>query len=350
MNHPLGQACALLAAVCWAFSLVLFKRSGERISPISLNLFKNAVSIALLLVSLPLIALFDPEHRPSSLAAFDAFDIGILIFSGIIGVAVADTAFFFALNRIGVGLISIVDCAYSPFVVLFAYFLLSEQLTAFHYFGGALVLVGLALASQRNALPERTRRDLWIGMTVALLSMALMALGIVIATPVIRRMAILWATLIRFGAGAAALALFALLAPDGKRHWTVFRPSAAWKYAVPASILGAYLSLVLWMMGFKYTHAAIAAVLNQTSLIFAIILAAVVLKEPFGTRKVAAVALAGAGVVVITFTNQLLAPDNRPFLIALIAAVSVAPLISHLLSLRRRQLAGRYRGSADYTC
>jgi len=328
----------LLAAVCWAFSLVLFKWSGERIRPIPLNLFKNAISIGLLLVSIPVVALVDPDHHPANLAAFNALDMAILVFSGVIGVAIADTAFFYALNRIGVGLISIADCAYSPFVVLFAYFLLSEQLTAFHYFGGGLVLLGLALASQRNTLPERTRRDLWVGMTVALLSMALMALGIVIATPVIRQMAILWATLIRFGAGAVALALFSLLTSDGKRHWKVFQPSAAWKYAVPASILGAYLSLVFWMMGFKYTHAAIAAVLNQTSLIFAIILAAAVLKEPFGTRKVAAVGLAGAGVVVITFTERLFAAENRLWLWGLTALVAAAPLISYLLSLRRRQL------------
>ena len=38
----LGQACALAAALLWAVALVLFKRSGEKIQPLALNLFRQS--------------------------------------------------------------------------------------------------------------------------------------------------------------------------------------------------------------------------------------------------------------------------------------------------------------------
>jgi drug/metabolite transporter (DMT)-like permease len=60
-----------------------------------------------------------------------------------------------------------------------------------------------------------------------------------------------------------------------------------------------YFALLFWIAGFKYTYASLAAILNQTSVIFALILASVFLKERFTRRKLAAVVLAFAGVAII---------------------------------------------------
>ena len=70
---------------------------------------------------------------------------------------------------------------------------------------------------------------------------------------------------------------------------------------MPASVLGAYLAMIFWIAGFKYTKASTAGILNQTSVVFALILATVILKEPFTRRKLASVILAMAGVLLITF-------------------------------------------------
>ncbi|MCH7994212.1 MAG: EamA family transporter, partial [Planctomycetes bacterium] len=47
-----GEICALAAAITWATALVLFKRSGERVPPLPLNLFKNVTALILLVVTL----------------------------------------------------------------------------------------------------------------------------------------------------------------------------------------------------------------------------------------------------------------------------------------------------------
>ena len=295
-RHLLGQTCALLTALTWAFALVLFKRSGERISPLALNLFKNTVGLILLGLTLLLMG-----GGLGPLSEYRREDIFILLLSGVLGIALADTVFLHALNLIGVGLISIVDCLYSPLVILFSFLLLSEGLTVYHYVGGALVLGGVLVSSKHPPPADRTRGQLLVGMLCAVLGLALMAVGIVIAKPVLDLMdfPLIWATGLRLLAGTVVLAMLAAASPRRGELWSVFRPSRVWKYCLPGSVLGTYVCLITWMAGFKYTYASVAAILNQTSTLFAIILATFMLQESFTRRKFVAVSLAFAGVALV---------------------------------------------------
>lgn len=304
MNHLLGQTCALLAAITWACALVLLKRSGERIQPVSLNLYKNAVGLTLLIATLAVLTATGCESM-QTLLQLSTGDICLLLLSGIVGIALADTLFLHALNLIGVGLMSVMDCTYTPIAVLFAWVLLSEKLTVFHYVGAGLIVAGVFIASRHSPPVNRTRRQIVGGMFLAVLAIAMMALGIVLPKPILERTGVLWATTIRLVPGFGMLALFALLGRGWKQHWRVFRPSGLWCVALPASILGTYLSMVFWVAGFKYTYASVAAVLNQTSVIFASILAAVFLREHFGGRKIASLLLALVGVFIVTFSDWL---------------------------------------------
>lgn len=297
----LGEICALCAAACWSIALVLFKRSGESVSPLSLSLFKNVVVIVPFLVTL--VILGEVTVLPDGLTIGDLL---ILILSGIIGIAIADTILFYSLNVIGVGLVTIAECVYTPTVVLFAWMLLSEEVATQHYVGGALVLSGVFVSSTHKPPAGRTRRQLVLGLIAGAFAISLMSLGIVIAKPVIEKAPTVWAAFVRLAGGTAVLALIMALSAKRAKLFTVFMPSASWKDSIPASLLGTYLAMILWIAGFKYTHATIAAVLNQTSTIMALILASVVLKEPFTKRKCTAALLAIAGVIVVTLGSAFL--------------------------------------------
>ncbi|MBU0640495.1 MAG: DMT family transporter [Planctomycetes bacterium] len=312
MQIPLfGESCALLAALAWGFAVVLFKRSGEEIAPMALNMFKNAVAIVLLALTLAVMAFAQPNQE-SLLRLFSPRDLWILAISGFLGITLADTLFFASLNLIGVGLISIVDCLYSPFVIFFSLLLLSEQLSVWHYLGTALILAGVYISSGHAPPHDRTRLQLIVGILLGALAIALMTFGIVIAKPTLERLPqtwspTLWATLIRMIAGTLILAGYAAVMPRRSQQWAVFRPSPVWKYGVPASVVGGYIAMIAWIAGFQYARASIAGVLNQMSVIFAIILATFFLKEAFTLRKGMAVVLATAGVVLVT-----LSPAPKP--------------------------------------
>ena len=51
----IGEIMALGAAMCWATAVILFKKSGDTLAPLSLNLFKNLVAILLLTPTIPLV-------------------------------------------------------------------------------------------------------------------------------------------------------------------------------------------------------------------------------------------------------------------------------------------------------
>jgi drug/metabolite transporter (DMT)-like permease len=299
-NHPLGQTCALLTAILWAYALVLFKRSGEQVAPVALNLFKNAIGMMLLGGTLGVAVLAGVESF-TAVRGYCLGDVALVLLSGFLGIALADTLLFWALNLIGVGLISIADCTYAPLAILFSWLLLSESLTVFHYVGAALVILGVFISSRHAPSPDRTRGQIVIGVLLAITAIAVMAFGIVLAKPVLEDMSLLWATTLRMSAGLVFLGLFALLGADWRRHWHVFRPSRVWRSALPASVLGMYVCVLLWVAGFKYTYASVAALLNQTSVVFATVLAALILKEHFGRRQAVALTLAMTGVVVVSF-------------------------------------------------
>lgn len=297
---PIGEVYALGAALSWAIALVLFKRSGERMSPVALSLFKNIV--ALVLLGLTLLVTWDGVH---TLGRFEPIDIGILLLSGVLGIAMADTVFFYSLELIDVGIIAIVDCLYAPLIILFSFLILSEKLTVLDYVGTALILTAAFISSRHPPQAGRTRRQTVTGVLLCALAMALMGLGIVIATPVLRSpFPLIWATTLRLIAGTASLALLVLFSSKRKEYLAALKPAPVWKFCIPASVLGSYLAMIFWVGGFTYTKTAgVAAILNQTTTIFAIILATLVLKESFTRRKLLAVVLATLGVLLVTGKN-----------------------------------------------
>jgi drug/metabolite transporter (DMT)-like permease len=302
-----GAACALLAAVAWANAVIFFKRSGEKVAPLALNLFKNTVAITMLVATLAVMG-----EGFGEIAHFPAADFWILALSGFLGITLADTLFFYSLNLCGVGIKSIVDCLYSPFIILFSFILLAESLTLWQWAGALLVLYAVFISTKHPPPKDRTRRQLIAGITLGVIDMGLMGLGIVIAKPVVEEFPVIWATLIRLAAGTAALFVIILFMPQRRSLLAAFRPSKDWKFTLPGSVLGAYMACILWIAGFKYTSASVASILNQTSTIFAIVLASLILKEAFTRRKALAAALALAGIALVSLCGEPVAPSAPP--------------------------------------
>jgi drug/metabolite transporter (DMT)-like permease len=62
-------------------------------------------------------------------------------------------------------------------------------------------------------------------------------------------------------------------------------------------VVGQGLSMLLWLGGYKYTKASVAAVLNETSSVFILLFAAWWLREPITRRGGVGVMLTMGGIV-----------------------------------------------------
>jgi drug/metabolite transporter (DMT)-like permease len=292
MSNPpassLGEILALSSGIAWAIAVVLFRISGRRIHPIGLNLAKNLLA---LVVILPTLLILGERLAPS----VPLGTTGLLLLSGVLGIAVTDTLFFYALNRLGASLTAIVDCFYSPFVIALSFFMLGERLAPVQLIGAALVVSAVLTLSKEGKIEKIARKDLVLGVVYGILAMFFVAFGIVMVKPVLGSVSVIWATFVRIAGGAAALAM---LAPFLKNRRAVLAPifdRANWKVLIPASFFGSYLSLILWMGGMKYAKASVASVLNQLNTIFIVIIAAIFLREKLTGWKLLAVALAFVG-------------------------------------------------------
>ncbi len=115
-------------------------------------------------------------------------------------------------------------CFFENRVLLFAYFMLGEKVTLQQ-------LLGIA-------------------------AMAFLGFGIVLAKQVLDGANVIWATAVRqFGA------------------LVVLIPGPSWKYSLPGTSLGSYVALILWIAGMKLIPAGKAAILNQSSTIYILLLA-----------------------------------------------------------------------------
>jgi drug/metabolite transporter (DMT)-like permease len=289
-----GEIYSLGAASVWAVAVILLRRSGETTTPFSLNLFRVGVSSLLLVVAV----VVSGQPLWPERATADYFWLAV---SGVVGVAVSDTFFQMCLNRVGAGINAVVDCLYSPFVVAFAFILLNEKLGALQLAGMALVIGGVAITSRAIPPEGATHRDLVVGILWGAAAMATLGISVVLAKPVLANGSLLWATTFRQVASFLVMMPVALVHPERRAIWSVYRPRADWRFLLPATMLGSFCALLLWLGGMKYTEAGSAAIINQSSTIFTLVLASIFLKEPFTARRWAAAGLAICGILLVTF-------------------------------------------------
>ncbi len=311
MNAGWGELFSLLAAATWAVGVILYRQLGLRLPPLSLNFLKNLLVFGALL---PLALILDAHAWP----ALSGTDIALALVSGLIGIAVADTLYFKALNALGAARMGIIGNSYSPLVVVLSLFYLGERLDAQQWLGFALVSGGVLLVvwpprmrmrpdvrHAPDALPEALSGAAEASLTpplhlkgalTGLLSILLMAISIVMIKPTLEAHPLLPITLVRMvGALAGMLAISAL-----RGGWRRLWPESGridWLRLGAAALFGQALSMLFWLAGYKLTDASVAAILNETASVFILLLAWVWLRERPGRRGLFGVALTLAGVL-----------------------------------------------------
>ena len=290
MHIGLGEALSIGSAACWALGVIFYKRLGDSLSPVALNLLKNGIVVALMVPTVLIV------HGPT-LPRFEAWTLGLTVLSGILGISVADTLYFRALNTLGAGRIGVLGNLFSPFVILLSFLFLGERLTLLQFAGFGLVMFGVVLVNQRRSdepLPAaQLRRGLLIGVT----AIALNAAGIVMIKPVLEQEPFFWVCLLRLLAALVPMLWLWKLLPAHHRmpSWR----GVPWRRLVIAAVFGQYIAMLFWLAGYKYTSASVASILNETASIFILLFAWMMLKEPLGRRKLVGVACTFCGVGVM---------------------------------------------------
>ncbi|MDB4472783.1 DMT family transporter [bacterium] len=288
-----GDICAVASALFWSVAVILMRVSGLKVPPLPLTFFKIWVAVLLLIGTL----LWEGSPWVLDLSGQDYLR---LVVSAVLGITLADTMIASALNRLGASLQALADCVYSPVIALVGLVMFGEHLSAWEMVGGALVVSGVFVGATRTVEIKKPN-DLWIGILLAAGAHIIMAVGILMVRDLFREHSLVWVSTFRFVVAGVVMLFWGALGGRKKlRHLFLgFRTRETWKFMIPMSILGPFLATLFWVAGFKHLNAGRAAIFNQLSTVFIVILAYLILKEKFTARKIAGVLLAIFGSLVV---------------------------------------------------
>ena len=297
MTSPsIGIGAALGSAASWALGAILFKRIGERMSPLAMTLAKAVVSVIFLGIAL----LFLGFSRIAP------HDLGMLVASGLVGIAVGDTLFFAALQHLGPQTLVVLMMVGQVATALLALVFLGERPSPKAWVGIGCVIVGVAIVLWANLSGER-QRSRTRGIVLGLLSVACMAVSVIFAkqgldggAPVSETMQqTMQGTCVRMLAGAVGIALFGLFTGQ-LRAWFAegrnARLAGSFLFAVCVVTFGGFW---LSLLAIRHVDVAIANTLNSLEPVFVLPLAAILLKEKITALQVVGTLTALAGVIVL---------------------------------------------------
>jgi len=287
-----GEVFALSSAFGWALAVILMRRVGETLPAFELNLFKNSLGTLLLI---PTILLFSGPGLPG----YSLFELSVVLASGVIGIAIADTWYLRALNLMGAGRAAIVASLFSPFVIFLSTIFLGERMVPWQWFGIFLVISGVLMVTWRVNHSTIDAGDIRKGAIFGVASMFMMALGIVMVKEILEARPLLWTMELRLVGGVVGMLAFMLVRGQWQSVKKNFQKPQPWPGIIGASFLAAYLCLILWLAGYKLIDASVASILNETNVVFIILLAWLMLGEKITRRKLAGIGLTVGGVLIM---------------------------------------------------
>jgi drug/metabolite transporter (DMT)-like permease len=298
-SHTTGLVAALTAAMVWAIASITFRKLGEKLHPLVLNLYKGVVALVILVVFL--------AARGQLAQSVPFLPLCLLLAGGIIGIGIGDTALFASLNRLGERQTILISQSGAPVItVMIATALFREYLAPASLLGISAIIGGvLWVVSERpqNLMNEGgTRRA--SGIVYGFRAAICQATGAVLSRAAFRMHDIdpTWSALIRLAGATAAVLLFMPLA--GQR----LLPGAArsvkvWRVIIYASALGAVGGITFQQIAFKYTFTAVAQTAITMCAVF-VLVAARIRGERTSPRAWAGALLAVAGVGLLFWTKD----------------------------------------------
>ena len=148
-----GMAAIVLSTVLQGFSLVTVKRIARHIPPVEMTLGGMIVSVAVLWVMA--FAFEDPGAQ-----RFDAAGIGSILYLGTFGSVLTFVMYYWLLKRVEALFLSLTSFLTPILAVVLGAIFLDETLHGRVYAGGAMVLLGIAVANGRDLLAMAEKQSL----------------------------------------------------------------------------------------------------------------------------------------------------------------------------------------------
>ncbi|CAH6782573.1 Predicted permease, DMT superfamily protein [Vibrio chagasii] len=269
----IGEIAAIGAAIVWACATWIYGQFGHRFSAMQLNIIKGLVASVMMLLVMPLIQM--PEFELS------ANHFWILAISGIIGIAIGDSAYFAALKRIGANKTLLLESLAPPLSGVLALMFLGAALTLQSWLGVVITTLAVTFVvfqPSNSVSDDSTNQAQWSGIGYGLVASVCQASGVVIShyALVAGDIPPLLGALIRLAIGVFAVMIIIPFVENKpyssiKRDlWEMTKLDKLW--LLSAIFVGTFLALWLQQIALKNANPAIAQTLIATSPVFILVI------------------------------------------------------------------------------
>jgi drug/metabolite transporter (DMT)-like permease len=289
--HVVGVFAALASAASWAVGTLLFKGIGTEFSASAMTLIKSLLSMVLLAIVL----LFAGWTR------VPVFSLVSLILSGLIGIAVGDTCFFAALQRLQVHQLIVLMMLAPAMTLIMAILFLGEMPSRIAWLGIAMVLLGVSLTLAADLRHGERPQGTFTGIVFGFLAVLCMGGSVIIAKLGLGAIPALQATFLRMSAGFVGMLAVAF----AKRQISAAleplrRGSLQGRFLVAVTVVtfgGFWLSL----LAVKRLDVSVANTLLATEPLFALPLSLLWLRERPAALAWSGAAIALPGALLLAF-------------------------------------------------
>ncbi len=292
-NLLFGEISAILTALSWSVSIIMFRHLGKSFTPLNLTLWKGTLAIVGLVVTLLFTGVpISPE----------TVDVLWLLLSGAIGIGIGDSAFFAALNRMSESTTLLLTETLAPIMTaLLAMVWLAEWLTVWQWLAIAVILFGVDIVIRSRKRKHKLVSVSLSGFNYAALAALCQAVGAVIGRDVLvsSQMDAVTASLVRLCGGVFTVAIFLVFS---KNKWfpKTNQIPHTWKMLIFATFFGTFLAMIFQTYAFANAPAAIVQSLFASSIIFSLVIA-YFMGQQVTTRAFVGSGIALAGVTLIMF-------------------------------------------------
>ena len=177
----IGNAAALMAALCWAVGGLIAVTPVNRLGPTGFN----RIRMPLAFIMLSVIAFFT-----GGWTNVDFSYIWYIFFSSIIGIFLGDSALFYTMNKMGPRRTSILFATSAPMTAIISFIVFGEKLSFPQIAGCSIVLFGVFLAivfgttANQHHKWEQVKGSALLGVLTGLISALCQASSAIIIKPV----------------------------------------------------------------------------------------------------------------------------------------------------------------------
>ena len=263
-----GEIAAIGAAIAWAVATWIYSQFSHRFSALQLNIVKGVIASAMMLMVLPFEGTVEPSIETQHLI--------ILAVSGVVGIAIGDSAYFASLKRIGANKTLLLESLAPPLSGVLALLALGSVLSVQSWLG--VVVTTLAVTFVIFQPSEANSEMSWSGVAFGLLASVCQASGVVIShyALVAGDLPPLLGAFIRLTVGVLAVMvvinLFETTPYKGIKQHLKELTSGALLWLIGAIFVGTFLALWLQQVALKHANPAIAQTLIATIPLFILII------------------------------------------------------------------------------